>query len=134
MLGILCAATFIAAVSVYAYHDVDKEQIGHWNETFAAQCIEGVLFTVTVGGGVAVLTLLGRQLFHLSGCFPRLKVVFLLGVDVSLLQYPWDFISRAALPRLADAALSAYLVVAIVLSSIVLVCDAFRQRKLGDAR
>jgi hypothetical protein len=134
MLGILCTALFVSAVSVYAFHDVDKEQIGHSNEAFAAQCTEGVLFTLIVGGGVAVLTLLGRHLFHLSGYTPRLKLVFFLGVGATLLQYPWDFVSRGALPRVADASLFAFLVVAIVLCSIVFVRDAFRQRKLGQAR
>jgi len=132
MLGILSAAFFVAAVSVFAFHDVDKEQIGHWNEAFAALCTEGVLFTLIVGGGVAVLTFLGRHLFHLSGYAPRLKVVFFLGVGITVLQYPWDFVSRVALPKLADASLSAFLVIAIVLCSIVFVRDASRQMKLGQ--
>jgi hypothetical protein len=134
MLGILCAALFVAAVSVYAFHDVDKEQIGHWNEAFAALCTEGVLFALIVGGGVAVLTLLGRHLFHLSGYSPRLKLVFFLGVGVTLLQYPWDLVSRVVLPKLADASLSVFLAIAIVFCSIVFVRDAFRQRKLVQAR
>ncbi|MEI9968664.1 MAG: hypothetical protein WDM87_08600 [Terracidiphilus sp.] len=132
MLGILCAALFVAAVSVYAFHDVDKEQIGHWNEAFAALCIEGVIFTLIVGGGVALLALLGRYVFHLAGYYPRLKLVFFLGVAVTLLQYLWDFVSRVALPQLADASLSAFLVIAIVLCSTVFVRDAFRQMKLSQ--
>ena len=50
MLGILCAALLGAAVSVYLFHDVDRDQIGHWNEAFAGLCIEFVLFTLIVGG------------------------------------------------------------------------------------
>lgn len=131
MVGIFGAALFVSAVSVYALHDVDKEQVGHWNQAFEALCTEGVLFTLIVGGGVAVLTLFGRYLFHLNGYSPRLKLVFFLGVGVTLLQYPWDFASRVALPKLADASLSAFLVFAIVLCSIVFIRDASRQMKLG---
>jgi hypothetical protein len=61
-----------------------------------------------------------------------LKVVFFLGVGITVLQYPWDFVSRVALPKLADASLSAFLVIAIVLCSIVFVRDASRQVKLGQ--
>jgi hypothetical protein len=67
MLGVFCTALFSAAISVYIFHDVDKDKIGHWNEAFAGLCAESVLFTVVVGGGVALLTLLGRHLFHLKG-------------------------------------------------------------------
>jgi hypothetical protein len=132
--GILCAALLTAAVSVYVVHDVDKEQVGHWNEAFLSLCIEEVLFALIIGGGVAVLTLLGLRLFHLRTYSPRLKVVFILGVGISFIQYPWDFVSRVAIPKLADASLYAFLIVAIVLSSIVFIRDAFRQKKLTQAR
>jgi hypothetical protein len=134
MLGVFCAALLTGAVSVYVFRDVDKELIGHWNEAFAAQCTEAVLFTLIVGCGVAVLTFLGRLVFHLSGCSPRLKLAFLLGVGIALLQYLLDFVSRAALPKLADASLSAYLIVAIALSSVIIIRDGHRQRKLGPSR
>jgi hypothetical protein len=99
------------------------------------RCVsKDVLFTLIVGGGVAVLTLLGRHLFHLGDYLPRLKLVFSLGVGITLLQFPWDFVSRAALPKLADASLTTFLIVAVVLCSIVIVRDIFRQRKLGQAR
>jgi hypothetical protein len=133
MLGIFCTALLSAAISVYIFHDVDKDQIGHWNEAFAGLCTEGVLFTVIVSGGVALMTLLGRHLFHLKGYSPRSKLALFLGIGVMVLQYPWDFVGRAAFPELADSFLSFYLVFAIVLCSIVLVCDNLRQKKLCQA-
>lgn len=133
MLGIFCTALFSSAVSVYMFHDVDKEMIGHWNEAFAGLCTESVLFTVIVGGGVALLTLLGRRLFHLKGYSPRSTLGFFLGVGVTVIQYPWDFVGRVAFPKLADFSLSLYLVVAIVLCAIVLVRDNFKQAKSGKA-
>jgi hypothetical protein len=134
MLGIFCTALFSAAISVYIFHDVDQDKIGHWNEAFAGLCTESVLFTLVVGGGVALLTLLGRHLFHLKGYSPRSMLGLLLGVGVTVFQYPWEFVARKELPKLADASLSLYLVVAIVLCAIVIVRDNFRQMKLYQAR
>lgn len=50
MLGIFGTALFAAALSVYMFHDVDHDKIGHWNEAFAGLCIESALFTLIVGG------------------------------------------------------------------------------------
>jgi hypothetical protein len=130
VLGIFCTALLAAAISVYVFHDVDKDQIGRWNEAFAGLCIESVLFAGIVGGGVALLAFPGRQLFHLKGCSPRAKLGLFLGIAVPVLQYPWDFVGRVAFPKLANSSLSLYLVLAIVLCSIVLVHDNFRQMRL----
>ena len=133
MLGIFCTALLSDAVSVYIFHDVDKDMIGHWNEAFAGLCPEIVLFTLIIGGGVALLTLLGRRLFHLKGYSPRAKSGLFLGIGVTVLQYPWDFVGRTLFPKFADACLSIYLVLAIALCSIVIVRDNLRQMKLRDA-
>jgi hypothetical protein len=133
MLGIFCTALFVDAISVYILHDVDKDQIGHWNEAFIGLCTESLLFTVIVGAGGALLTLLGRHLFRLRGYSPRAKVGLFLGIGVTVIQYPWDLVGRAAFPKLADSSLALYLIVAIVLCSIVIVHDNFRQMKLCQA-
>jgi hypothetical protein len=132
-LGVLCAALFLAAVYVYVFHDVDRDKIGHWNEAFAGLCTESVLFAVIVGGGVTLLTLLGRHLFHLKGYSPRAKLGFILGIGVPVLQYPWDYAGRVAFPKLADSSLGVYLCVAIALCSIAIVRDNFRQMRLCQA-
>jgi hypothetical protein len=134
MLGIFCTALFGAAISVYIFHDVDQDKIGHWNEAFAGLCTESVLFTLVIGGGVALLTLLGRHLFHLKGYSPRAMLGLLLGVGVTGFQYPWEFAARKELPKLTDSSLSLYLVVAIALCTIVIVRDNFKQMKLCQAR
>ena len=133
ILGIFCAALLSDGISVYIFHDVDEDKIGHWNEAFAGLCAESVLFVVIVGGGVALLTFLGRRFYHLKGYSPRAKLGLFLGIGVTVLQYPWDFVGRAAFPKLADFSLALYLIVAIVLSSIVIIRDTFRQMKLCQA-
>jgi len=133
LLGIFCASLLSDAISVYIFHDVDKEMIGHWNEAFAGLCTESVLFVVIVGGGVTLLTFVGRRFYHLKGYSPRAKLALFLGIGVTILQYPWDFIGRVAFPKLADSSLALYLIVAIIFCSIVIVRDNFRQMKLCQA-
>ena len=133
MLGILCTALFSAAISVYILHDVDQDKIGHWNEAFEGLCIESVLFTAIVSGGVGLLALLGRHLFHLQGYSPRAMLGLLLGIGVAVFQYPWEVAAKKELPNLVDPSRSLYLVVAIILCSIVIVRDNFKQMKLCHA-
>lgn len=128
MLGIFCTSLFIAAISVYVFHDVDHDQIGRWNEAFARLCVEGVLFTLTVAGPAWLLTLLGQRLFHLRDYSPRPKLGLFLGIGLTIFQYPWEFAGRKLFPRLADSFLSFYLIAAIVLCAIVLLRDSFMQK------
>lgn len=133
MLGILCSALVSSAISVYLFHDVDQDKIGHWNEAFAGLCIESALFTVIVSAGVGLLTLLGRRLLHLKGYAPRAMLGFLLGICVTVFQYPWEVAAKKELPNLVDSSRSLYLVVAIVLCTTVIVRDNFKQMKLCQA-
>jgi hypothetical protein len=133
MLGIFGTALIIAAMSVYIFHDVDQDKIGHWNEAFVGLCVESVLFTIIVGGGVALLTLLGRHFFPSQGIPPRAMLGLLLGVGVTVLQYPWEFAVRRRLPTLAGISLYVYLVTAIVLCTAVIIRENFKQMKLCQA-
>jgi hypothetical protein len=131
MLGIFCAFLFTAAVSVYIFHDVDQDMVGHWNEAFGELCFEGALFTLIVGVPSWLLILVGRHLFHLRGFSPRPILALLLGIGVTLAQYPWEFAGRRLFPKLADAFLSVYLIIAIIVCTVVLVHDNLKQMKLS---
>ena len=133
MLGILCTALFTSAIAVYIFHDVDQDKSGHWTEAFAGLFAESVLFTLIVGGSVWLLTLLGRRLFHLRDYSPRATLGLFLGIGLTVFQYPWEFAARKFSPTLAESALSFYLVIAIVLCTVVLLRDNFRQMKLRKA-
>ena len=52
---LFCTTLLSAAISVYIFHDVDCDKVGHWNEAFAGLCAEGGLFTLIVGGTVGFL-------------------------------------------------------------------------------
>lgn len=132
-LGILLTFLVVAVMSVYLFHDVDREMIGHLNEAFAGLCVEGILFTLIISAPVWLLTFLGRHLFHLTGYSPRARLGFLLGIGITAFQYPWELLARVVLPKLVDAALSSYLVISIILCTIVLLRDNLRQKRLFGA-
>jgi hypothetical protein len=132
MAGILCGALLSAAVSVYLFHDVDQDQIEHWNEAFLGLCAESVVFTLIIGGAVGLLALLGRRIFNLKDCAPRASLGLILGVGVTILQYAWDFAGRKLVPEHADISLFLYLVVAIVLCTIVLLRDGSATKTPAD--
>jgi hypothetical protein len=132
LLGTVCTALFSAAISVYVFHDVDHDKLGHWNEVFAGLAAEVVLFALIMTGGVALLTLLGRRVWHLKGYSPSAKLGFFLGIGVSVVQYLWDFAGRTVFPKLADSSLGLYLIVAVALCSVLIVRDNFKQMKLSQ--
>ena len=39
-LAILCSALVVALISVYVFHDVDRDKLGHLNEVFADLAVE----------------------------------------------------------------------------------------------
>lgn len=130
MLGILCAALPLDAISVYIFHDVDHDKIGRWNEAFVGLSIEAAAFSLLISGGVLLLALLGRQLFHLRGCSPRPRIGLFLGIAVTVFQYPFDFAGRKLVPNSTESFLSLYLAAAIVLCTAVLLRDTFKQQEL----
>ena len=131
--GIFCAVLITSIITVYLLRDVDHDQIGHLNAAFAGLCAEGVIFGLIIGGATGFLTLLGKKVLGLKGSFHRGQLSFLLGVSVTVLQYPWDLVSRKIAPRLADVSLSIYMVVAVVLCTVVLLYDNSRRRALEKA-
>jgi hypothetical protein len=119
-LGILCAALCIGATSVYIFHDVDHNQIGHWNDAFVDSCQESIVFSLLIGGVSGLITSLGRAFLKPKHGYPRTKFAFLLGIAISVLQYPWDFATRALLPAFAQTSLLVYLFLAPVLCAFLL--------------
>ena len=133
MLGINCSAPFVDAISVYVFHDVDQDKVGHWNEAFADLSVEMVVFSLVISGSVWLLALLGRHLFKLRGYSPRARIGLFLGIAAIVFQYPFEFAGRKLVPNLADSFLSFYLVAAILLCTAVLLRDTSNQRKLRKA-
>jgi hypothetical protein len=133
MLGIFCGAILAGAISVYVFHDVDQDKIGHLNDAFAGLSIEAGVFGLMVGGPVWLLVLLGRRFLNLRDYSPRASISFSLGITVAVFQYPFEFIGRRLVPNLTEFFLSFYLLAAILLCTAVLLRDMFKQLKLRKA-
>ena len=132
-LGIFCAALAVSAISVYLLHDVDHDMNDRLNEAFAQGGSESVLFALIVGGVAGLLAVLGRLAFQMRGFSPRAISGFSLGIGIAVVQYPWDILTRILVPRQADLSLTIYLVAAIVVSTVVLLLDAYRRKKAFEA-
>jgi hypothetical protein len=126
-------ALFLAAISVYIFHDVDQDRIGHWNEAFADLSTEVFVFSLILGGAVCLLALVGQRVFGLRGGFPRARIGLSLGIAAAVFQYPFEFLGRRLVPNFAGSLLSFYMVAATILCTAVLLRDASRQRELQKA-
>ena len=133
MLGTFCTALFLAAISVYIFHDVDQDRIGHWNEAFVDLSIEVFVFSLILGGAAWLLALVGQRVFGLRGGSPRAKIGLSLGIATAVFQYPFEFLGRRLVPNFAGSLLSLYIVAAIILCTAVLLRDASRQREPQEA-
>ncbi len=133
MLGIFCGAILAGAISVYVFHDVDQEKIGHLNDAFAGLSIEAGVFGLIIGGPVWLSVLLGRRFLNSRDYSPRARISFSLGIAVAVFQYPFEFIGRKLLPNFTEFFLSFYLLAAIFLCTAVLLRDIFKQLKLQRA-
>jgi len=58
---------------------------------------------------------------------------FFLGVGVAVIQYAWDYSTRVLFPNLADLSLYFYLVAAIVFSTVFILRDAVKQKRMSGA-
>jgi hypothetical protein len=133
-LGILCAALCVSAISVYVFHDVDHDQIGHWNQAFGYACQESTAFAIIISGATGLLTLLGRVLLRRKHISLRLGRAFFLGIGVSVFQYPWDFVTRALFPAFAQASLLIYMSIAPIACAIFFLRISRRENTSGPPR
>ncbi len=129
ILGLLSTAVAVAAISVYVFHDVDRDLAGQLNVAFRGLCTESILFALIVGCLAGIFAFVGMYIFRSTKFPPRTALSVALGVGIVLLQYPWEFTVRKASPQNAQAALSTYLIAAVVLSATVLLCDSVRQKR-----
>jgi uncharacterized membrane protein SpoIIM required for sporulation len=92
--GVCLSALLLGAVSVYVFHDVDKDLIGKCNIAFRYLAGEVLFFGLLVTLGTAILTQIGRMVAGLRPAVPPTKLGFIVGVSVGLVQYPFEFLVR----------------------------------------
>jgi len=127
--GILLAGVLLNAVSVYIFHDVDKELIGKWNIAFRDLLGELFLFGLFVVLGTAMLTQLGRLLAKLRPAVPSPKLGFFVGICVILAQYPVEYLIRKISLTRYGFGLDLYIILSMVIPSVVFIVACRRQKR-----
>ncbi|HKE08357.1 MAG TPA: hypothetical protein VKB48_11045 [Candidatus Acidoferrum sp.] len=67
LFGFLLVTLLLGAISVYIFHDVDKEMAGQWDLVFIGLAVEALIFLVGI-------TMLAITLTHLKQVVPNPKV------------------------------------------------------------
>jgi hypothetical protein len=105
----LLAAVPLNALSAYVFHDVDKDMVGQWSRAFSDQMVEVLFFIFVADSLLLIYLFLARKLFKLPDGQLSAKTAFLSGIFTILLQYPFDYASRAIAPSMSEKLLWAYL-------------------------
>jgi preprotein translocase subunit SecG len=135
-LAILVASILLSAMLVYLFQDVDRDQIGRLNSAFAGLCVESVLFALVIGGAVGLFAMLGKLMLRLQRSSPRARLGLWLGVGVVVCQHIGEIFVRKVLASLTDVYRGAYLIIAIIVCTAILLQDSYRQhtsRKSAEA-
>ena len=117
------------AVSVYIFHDVDKELIGKWNIAFRDLLGELLLFGFLVVLVAGALTQLGRLIAKLRPAVPSPKLGFIVGVCVALAQYPVEYITRKIAVEHYSFGLDLYIILSVVIPSVVFIVACRKQQR-----
>jgi hypothetical protein len=131
--GVFATAMFTNAVAVYLLHDVDADLIGRWNLAYWELAQEFVLFGLVITGFFVLLTWIGTLLFGLRDARKNAKLGLVLGISVTLIQYPTEFTVRKLTPHSSDAFLLWYLLLSpVCCAAIVLLNTRKRQSRTSQ--
>jgi hypothetical protein len=117
----------LSAVSVYVFHDLDKQLIGKWDLAFRDLAGEVLVFALMVARGTAVLTQIGRMVAGLRPAVPTPKLGLIAGASIGLVQYPFEFLLPNVADEQCDFWIYAYIVLSILASSAVFMAACRRQ-------
>jgi len=125
--GVCLSALLLGAVSVYVFHDVDRDLIGKWNIAFRYLAGEVLLFGLLVTLGTTILTQIGRIVAGLRSAVPAPKLGFILGASIGVIQYPFESLVR----KVADEHYAfwsyAYIVLSILVPSTIFIAACRKQ-------
>jgi hypothetical protein len=120
---------FTNAVAVYLLHDVDADRIGKWSLAYWELTREFFVFGLVLTASFFLLTWIGTLLFGLRHVAPNLRLGLILGVAVTLLQYPAEYIVRElTAEHSADTFLLGYIVLSPISCAAVVLVDAYKRR------
>jgi hypothetical protein len=127
-LGIFAAAIFTNAVAVYLFHDVDADRIGKLNLAYWELTLEFFAFGLVMAIIFLLLTWVGALVFRLRHVPPNPRLSFVLGIVVTVLQYPAEFAVRKLAGDSADAFLLGYLLLGPVCCAAVVLLNRHKRR------
>jgi hypothetical protein len=131
-LGIFAAAVFTNAAAVYLLHDVDPDRIGKLNLAYWELTLEFFAFGLVLAVIFFVLTWIGTLALRLRDITPNLKLGLILGIAVTVLQYPAEFAVRKFGENWADAFLLGYLLVSPVCCTAIILLNSYKRRMAGS--
>ena len=127
-LGIFVAALFTNAVAVYLLHDVDADRVGKLNLAYWELTLEFFAFSLVLTLIFFLLTWIGTLVFRLRDLPPSRELGFVLGIAVTLIQYPAEFAVRKLDANSADAFLLGYLLLSPVCCSAIVLLNSYNRR------
>ena len=127
-LGIFVAALITNAVGVYLLHDVDADRVGKLNLAYWELTLEFFAFSLVLSLIFFLLTWIGTLVFRLRDVPPSGELGFVLGIAVTLIQYPAEFAVRKLAANSADAFLLGYLLLSPVCCSAIVLLNSYKRR------
>jgi hypothetical protein len=110
-LGLFVAAMFTNAIAVYLFHDVDADRIGKLSLAYWELTLEFFVFSLVLTLSFLLVTWIGTTVFRLRNAPLSSTLGLVLGIAVTLIQYPAEFAVRRFATNSADAFLLGYLLV-----------------------
>jgi|WetSurMetagenome_2_1015567.scaffolds.fasta_scaffold421420_2 hypothetical protein len=124
--GMILSALPVNALSVYVFHDVDKDMIGQWHVAYVQLNIELLIVSLIASGLLLLFICLGEKLFHHPILSLNIRLAFILGVSTIVLQYVCEMAARLWAPQITTIILAVYPFLSAALAAIMLVRNGAR--------
>jgi len=120
---------FTNAAAVYLLHDVDADRIGKWNLAHWELTLEFFVFSLVLTACFFLLTWIGTVAFGLRDVTPNPKLGFVLGMAVTLIQYPSEFaVRKLTAGHFADAFLLGYLLLSPICCVVIILLNSHKRQ------
>ena len=120
---------FTNAASVYLFHDVDADRIGQWNLAYGELTFEFLAFSTGVAICFFLAAWIGTVALGLRDVPVNLKLGFVLGIALTLIQYPAEFAVRKLTPAFADAFLLGYMLLSPLCCAAIILLNSHKRRR-----
>jgi hypothetical protein len=127
-IGMFATAMFTNAAAVYLLHDVDADRVGKWNLVYWELTLEFLVFSLVLTVFLFLLTWIGTMVFRLRHVTLNLKLGFVLGIAVVLIQYPAEFTVRKLTGHSADAFLLGYVLLSPICCAALILLNGRKRR------